>query len=232
MIKHICKYRSALQYHVTQSNLTLQRDGIVRYVTPFHAISISNTKFRCPYCKQLFNTLNQYKNHRRTCKKRLESNLLLRNFVVELDNTTNIVENAGYYSYCTYKQFDRTFDTQQTALRNIAKNNIDNFVDTYGVECFNAVNRLRDSMKKRKQRVKKRIRYMLANYSEVVFLTLTFRNDVLHSTTLEQRKKEVTDFLKKIHHSYIANIDFGKKNGREHYHCVVASRLSQLDALY
>lgn len=53
-----------------------------------------------------------------------------------------------------------------------------------------------------------------------LFLTFTFRNDVLDSTNPETRRRYVRRFLKKYCLKYVANIDFGEKKGREHYHAV------------
>ena len=53
------------------------------------------------------------------------------------------------------------------------------------------------------------------------FLTLTFTDAVLSNTTEETRRRYVSRFLKSISTDYVANIDWGKQNGREHYHAVV-----------
>lgn len=68
----------------------------------------------------------------------------------------------------------------------------------------------------------KRARDFIANmlHFPCVFLTLTFTNDLLASTTSETRKRYVTRYLKSYSPVYIANIDYGKKNGREHYHAL------------
>lgn len=56
-----------------------------------------------------------------------------------------------------------------------------------------------------------------------VFLTLTFRDDVLTSTSENTRHAYVKRFLKDINVPYVANIDYGAKNEREHYHALVQS---------
>lgn len=53
------------------------------------------------------------------------------------------------------------------------------------------------------------------------FLTLTFTDEVLANTTEETRRRYVSRFLKSKCTDYVANIDYGKINGREHYHAVV-----------
>lgn len=54
-----------------------------------------------------------------------------------------------------------------------------------------------------------------------LFLTLTFTNKCLDNSNAQSRRKFVTRWLKKWCDIYVANIDFGKRNGREHYHAVV-----------
>lgn len=72
----------------------------------------------------------------------------------------------------------------------------------------------------RTKRLKDRIKTMLTSGS-CIFLTLTFRNDVLASTSEETRKRYVSRALKTMSCKYVANIDYGSKNQREHYHAVV-----------
>lgn len=57
----------------------------------------------------------------------------------------------------------------------------------------------------------------------VYFVTLTFTDEVLASTSDETRRRYVTRALKLVSSRYMANIDFGKQNGREHYHAVFLS---------
>jgi len=61
---------------------------------------------------------------------------------------------------------------------------------------------------------------------KIIFGTLTFKKEILASTSKETRRRYVTRFLKenkKIEH-YIANIDYGKKKNREHYHFIAFSK--------
>lgn len=71
-------------------------------------------------------------------------------------------------------------------------------------------------------RLKKRIAYILTSSEESYFITLTFRDDVLASTSEETRRKYVRRFLKEKCQGghYVANIDYGKRTEREHYHAV------------
>ena len=61
---------------------------------------------------------------------------------------------------------------------------------------------------------------MLKN-GECLFLTLTFTDEILGKTTEDTRRQAVRRYLKSFGVPYVANIDYGKKNGREHYHGVI-----------
>ena len=51
--------------------------------------------------------------------------------------------------------------------------------------------------------------------------SITFISLVLKNTNEETRRKYVTRALKQMSDRYIANIDYGTKNEREHYHAIV-----------
>ena len=78
---------------------------------------------------------------------------------------------------------------------------------------------------KRAKRLRNRISWMVKQ-GDCLFLTLTFTDGVLDDTSDETRKKYVKRFLKSQSDQYVANIDFGAQNEREHYHAVIlASRV-------
>ena len=54
----------------------------------------------------------------------------------------------------------------------------------------------------------------------IYFGTLTFTDYVLDKTSVKTRRVYVRRFLKNISKDYLANIDFGDLNSREHYHCI------------
>lgn len=59
------------------------------------------------------------------------------------------------------------------------------------------------------------------NIGSCCFFTLTFNDETLNKTTELTRRKYVRRFLKSLSNFYIANIDFGLENNREHYHGVI-----------
>jgi hypothetical protein len=88
-------------------------------------------------------------------------------------------------------------------------------------EIMKVATSINHSSYKRRLRLHERIEIMLKSY-KCLFLTLTFKDSVLDSTNEETRRKYVRRFLKSFGVPYVANIDYGLKNEREHYHCVIA----------
>ena len=83
-----------------------------------------------------------------------------------------------------------------------------------------------DSLQRSRRKKTKRINNNLTTWLQVgsvIFGTLTFTDDVLKKTSAQTRKRYVERYLKQIGFAYIANVDYGSKNGREHYHFVVAT---------
>lgn len=77
-----------------------------------------------------------------------------------------------------------------------------------------------DKYKHKTFRVRRKILSMMV-LGSCSFLTLTFTDDVLNNTSEDTRRRYVSRFLKSISDNYVANVDYGKENGREHYHAVV-----------
>lgn len=98
-------------------------------------------------------------------------------------------------------------------------------LDTFYIE-LQSISNPEDAMRKylnhvkRTTRASNRINLLISNY-ETLFLTLTFKTETLASTTEETRRLYVARYLKSVSPHYVANIDYGKQNGREHYHAIV-----------
>lgn len=102
----------------------------------------------------------------------------------------------------------------------------DFFLDLYNVEYdySRTYEKQRLAIIARRARVNKYLRAMADSnllYSEQFLVSLTFRDDVLDTTNADTRLKYVRDYLNATFADYFACIDFGKKNGREHYHAIV-----------
>jgi len=84
--------------------------------------------------------------------------------------------------------------------------------------------RLYKGNERRRERIKTRITRMLAT-NKALFLTLTFSDKMFaRNCSTETRRRYIARFLKSECSEYLANIDFGSKNQREHYHAVVVPK--------
>ena len=94
---------------------------------------------------------------------------------------------------------------------------------------YNEIAKIENASCHRATRLRSRIEKMLLN-GECLFLTLTFNDETLNNTSADTRRQYVRKYLKRFKCSYVANIDFGKENGREHYHAVInTSRIELKD---
>ena len=106
--------------------------------------------------------------------------------------------------------------------------NKENYLDLYDMETIKECFKIFEANRKRKKYgLEQMIKWcFVINESEhyknykMIFGTLTFDNDTLESTSKTTRRRYVGRFLASNCESYIANIDFGKTNNREHYHFV------------
>lgn len=87
-------------------------------------------------------------------------------------------------------------------------------------EIYLECNRIIQSSYQKKKRLFDRINKLLMT-GNCLFLTLTFTDSVLDKTQEHIRRKYVQRFLKEFTNDYVANIDYGRLNEREHYHAVV-----------
>ena len=95
-----------------------------------------------------------------------------------------------------------------------------NILFEYGGTYLKEARKINLATYRRDKRLKDRItQYLLSG--QCIFLTLEFDDDTLSNTSRETRRKYVQRYLKSVSDKYVANIDFGGKKGREHYHAVV-----------
>ena len=98
--------------------------------------------------------------------------------------------------------------------------------------CFVYVaEKLNKNRRARTKRVKDKITDMILS-GNGIFLTFTFTDEVLENTNQQTRRKYIERFLKQFCNNYVANIDFGSKNGREHYHAIVNCQVDYKKWLY
>lgn len=84
-----------------------------------------------------------------------------------------------------------------------------------------------ESRRKKRNRIQSKI-FELVESGKALFITLTFKDSVFETTSKETRRRYVRMYLKQYSSVYVANIDYGEDNGREHYHAIV-SGLNDID---
>ena len=85
---------------------------------------------------------------------------------------------------------------------------------------FHEAHKINHAQVQRRVRLAHRIKKLLQQ-GTAYFVTLTFRDDILESTSKETRRRYVTRYLKKNCSHYVANVDYSPQKHREHYHAVV-----------
>ena len=96
------------------------------------------------------------------------------------------------------------------------------FIKRYGYTTMKVANNINHASYKRVARLKDRIKEAVESGS-AYFITITFNPTTLENTNEQTRRKYVSRWLKSLTPFYVANIDYGEKNGREHYHAVITS---------
>lgn len=102
------------------------------------------------------------------------------------------------------------------------ENELTNFVNLYGHTTLKVANNLNRASYYRTARLKERIREAVLSGS-AWFITITFSPETLAKTNEKTRRVYVSRWLKSLTPFYVANIDYGLKNEREHYHAVITS---------
>lgn len=137
------------------------------------------------------------------------------------DGTTRLVSKIDRNSYF--------LSTEQLPTSRLSKAEYEELTRLFSLldeEIIKEARRINASNNIRLYRLKNFIQPILENSScDCLFLTLTFNDTVLTNTTKETRRKYVRRFLHSFSKKYVANIDYGGKKGREHYHAVVDSKI-------
>ena len=118
--------------------------------------------------------------------------------------------NGLYYPSLKNYSFEKLIKEKET------------FIKKYGNTTLKIANNLNHASYKRVARLKERIKEAVESGS-AYFITITFNPTTLENTNEQTRRKYVSRWLKSLTPFYVANIDYGEKNGREHYHAVITS---------
>lgn len=125
-----------------------------------------------------------------------------------------LINNGKYTNYTKQR-----FENYKNGLDNETLINFDNLSEEEFVECCKIYNNNHKRRYNGMNYITKMlfIKYYLKNKPKLVFITLTFNDKDLQASE-DTRRQRVRRFLNKNCIHYQANIDFGDKNGREHYH--------------
>lgn len=119
---------------------------------------------------------------------------------------------------------DKRFaSARRHAIRGDERDMIDFKLD-FGDDGYRVAKNLLNAQCDKKKRVREKVSKMVLS-GNCVFLTLTFTDKTLKETSKETRRRYVARYLKSQSPYYVANIDFGDKKGREHYHALAYGRV-------
>ena len=140
-----------------------------------------------------------------------------------------LIESGWFDIYCKYRRclYLSQFNIEEfNKLKEEDKIYLSANFSTFTYQQMHCLEQLFESKRKKVQRLRKKIKDMLR--FDCVFLTLTFSDAFLNSTSAQTRRTYVARFLKSQEGiiRYVANIDFGQNDlytKREHYHALVQS---------
>ena len=170
----------------------------------------------------MLNKLNKYqKNNYRLLSK--DQIVELKQFILE----NKLHREVGQLSLKAYRLYQREVNgLYYPSLKNYSFYNLikeeEAFMKRYGSTTLKVANNLNQASYKRVARLKERIREAVESGS-AYFITITFNNETLSKTNEKTRRLYITRWLKTLSPFYVANIDYGKTKGREHYHAVITS---------
>ena len=131
-------------------------------------------------------------------------------FLIDDDGVISACDKNGNTSETL---FDKTFDYCKTLSER------HQFAGFNEYDIFNDFRRIERNVSKKQYRVKKIIERLL--WSDCNFLMLSFKPSVYDNTTETTRRRYIRDYLNSLGCLYLANVDYGDKGGREHYHAIV-----------
>lgn len=145
-----------------------------------------------------------------------------------INNFSEILEAQKLGHIKSYALYRYQEDGLYTKVLSLDKYNVDNedlrrqCKEANLLSVYNECVKINNASYARTKRLRCRVADMLSK-GDCIFVTMTFTDDVLNSTDTKQRRVIVSRYLKTFKCVYIANIDFGAKNHREHYHAIIQS---------
>lgn len=131
------------------------------------------------------------------------------------------IRSAMWHDFCVRDLCENGVVRKSATKEHETLNDIHDYCLSNGtIKEYNEALKINNAFYQRLKRLRARVNKMLCN-GECIFLTLTFNDDTLTSTSEKERRVLVSRYLKRFNSLYVANIDFGKTNHREHYHALI-----------
>lgn len=132
---------------------------------------------------------------------------------IDQKSTIDKLHEVDNYSVKMFDNDSRTLSTIDYDMANLI---IDGLTKNDFRVCYN----MRHAETRRKKRLKDYIQWLIDNY-QCVFLTLTFNDETLKKNKLDSLQQKVCRYLNDATGGlYVANVDYGKKKERIHYHAI------------
>ena len=137
---------------------------------------------------------------------------------MDIISDLDIMKAIQYCNYAKYVKYKCDIDGLNNDVDYLSFCSLLNRVDYFDIK---RCSKLLHNRYVRKSRIYRNIDFMLNNYSVCYFCTFTLNNDSVN-LSLKYLKHELTDCLKLLRTPYVGNVDFGDKNGRLHFHVIIA----------
>lgn len=147
---------------------------------------------------------------------------------IQLDlHFKSLVDSGVYSRYCRCMKYKNCCNLLRNefnlSIEKLKNNLISSIIEPFKLFDLLVCKRYYLSLRSKVHRLRKRLDSYFNCYDNLVFLTLTFTDSVLLSTTFSTRRTYVRKFLKSCCNDYVANVDFGDLHCREHYHAIVTN---------
>lgn len=142
------------------------------------------------------------------------------------DEILAIVKEIKKSNYAEYMRVVHGVDMSSVMDYETALNTFHSLVNVCGQEVVEKAFKRAHADSNINTRLRSRIEFML-NMGDCVFLTFTFTDDSLNRYDTEYLRLCVRRYLNLYTTLYVANVDYGKENGRIHFHAIgLASRVN------
>lgn len=166
---------------------------------------LSNTKVSFGYYK-----------HKKSRSSFIRDNAIQNEILTDLDLYRKLKKLVRYKKFCLIGKED-CFSLDE-------RNELNALMIELGNKYIEQAKHLFDRNRCVLYKARKRIKQMLDSDCKCLFMTFTNSDLYLSNSSVDGRLTYVRRLLKKYAVDYMLNTDYGKENGREHFHCVACFR--------